>query len=488
MALSGWQQNTLVFVGALFMFALMSQLRCSMNIANKPQQHQTARHADEAANSVAGALSHADMALSPSAADTQPDNGAPATQATSTTPRPVAVTPAAPPATTAAEKKPSVEEGVVSVMCVCVCDLGGLSGLPRLCSPEKGHCGREGYGNNGLHPPDPPPPAALHPTPPPSSSLPARCCDLIPTPHQLFLLLPPHPRSKFRGKDLGFAHMTRGYYDAGCNGKRLDYCRYVSTSTDPYFSCAIHGAEKEYTDRGVYQEADFDANKVHADCVAGGKPRVRLPPTTTAPPPLSDKLPDIKPARGPGKKPMVVVMLPMTSRGLQLSSLESTPMYRTALPTIVRTTAADKADFDVFVYAGYDKSDNFWHPLAPKARSYQHVEIRFIECDCDNMVCNTNCVMRKVWGGGCATTSAVPVSKSAHTPLQQQAYDDGADYFFRSNDDTEFVSHGWIPNFVKRLARMNPPNVGLVGPNCRQGNVAILTHDFTHRTHMEVRV
>lgn len=27
---------------------------------------------------------------------------------------------------------------------------------------------------------------------------------------------------------------------------------------------------------------------------------------------------------------------------------------------------------------------------------------------------------------------------------------------------------------------------GAVGPLCRQGNTKILTHDFTHRTHMEV--
>lgn len=27
---------------------------------------------------------------------------------------------------------------------------------------------------------------------------------------------------------------------------------------------------------------------------------------------------------------------------------------------------------------------------------------------------------------------------------------------------------------------------GAVGPLCRQGNTKILTHDFTHRTHMEI--
>ena len=32
---------------------------------------------------------------------------------------------------------------------------------------------------------------------------------------------------------------------------------------------------------------------------------------------------------------------------------------------------------------------------------------------------------------------------------------------------------------------MGPP-YGVVGPACKQGNTGIMTHDFTHRTHMEI--
>ena len=38
---------------------------------------------------------------------------------------------------------------------------------------------------------------------------------------------------------------------------------------------------------------------------------------------------------------------------------------------------------------------------------------------------------------------------------------------------------------VCRRQAMGPP-FGAVGPLCRQGNTKILTHDFTHRTHMEI--
>lgn len=34
--------------------------------------------------------------------------------------------------------------------------------------------------------------------------------------------------------------------------------------------------------------------------------------------------------------------------------------------------------------------------------------------------------------------------------------------------------------------RYDPPNVGVVGPWFRSGNIAILTHDFVHRTHIDV--
>ena len=53
------------------------------------------------------------------------------------------------------------------------------------------------------------------------------------------------------------------------------------------------------------------------------------------------------------------------------------------------------------------------------------------------------------------------------------------------NDDTEMAGP-WAVKMMKELAALSPPNVGAVGPLCKQGNQKIPTHDFTHRTHMEV--
>lgn len=69
--------------------------------------------------------------------------------------------------------------------------------------------------------------------------------------------------------------------------------------------------------------------------------------------------------------------------------------------------------------------------------------------------------------------------------ITKVAYDMGADYIYRVNDDTEMAGP-WARRMMDELGRLDPPNLGAVGPLCKQGNVKILTHDFTHRTHMEV--
>lgn len=60
------------------------------------------------------------------------------------------------------------------------------------------------------------------------------------------------------------------------------------------------------------------------------------------------------------------------------------------------------------------------------------------------------------------------------------------DYYYRVNDDTVMETTGWTEKFIDELERFNPPRVGVVGPWFREGNVVILTHDFVHRTHVDI--
>lgn len=75
----------------------------------------------------------------------------------------------------------------------------------------------------------------------------------------------------------------------------------------------------------------------------------------------------------------------------------------------------------------------------------------------------------------------------AMNAMARAAYDAGADYFYRVNDDTE-IQTPFASAFIQQLASvaLGGVPVGVLGPSCAQGNTQILTHDFVHRTHMEI--
>ena len=68
--------------------------------------------------------------------------------------------------------------------------------------------------------------------------------------------------------------------------------------------------------------------------------------------------------------------------------------------------------------------------------------------------------------------------------MARSAYEGGADYFYRVNDDTEMLAN-WPDKFVKAINTLPRP-YGALGPVCHQGNQKILTHDFVSRLHMEI--
>lgn len=76
----------------------------------------------------------------------------------------------------------------------------------------------------------------------------------------------------------------------------------------------------------------------------------------------------------------------------------------------------------------------------------------------------------------------------AHTDAIMAAYKEGADYAYRTNDDTKFPEvKFWADLWILNLRSRKPlPNVGVVGPACGEGATWILTHDFTHKTHVVI--
>jgi len=143
-------------------------------------------------------------------------------------------------------------------------------------------------------------------------------------------------------------------------------------------------------------------------------------------------------------------------------SLADTSLQTLLIPSIERTvTEQELKDWDVRLYLGIDHDDAFW---LQHHESFQHPEWLTID--------------RGFY--------EVPEHKVPFNEMMKHAYDDGAEYMVRINDDTEFVTKGWITMGVEALRAFEPPSVGVVGPTCKQGNTAIMTHDMVHRTHLEI--
>ncbi len=57
----------------------------------------------------------------------------------------------------------------------------------------------------------------------------------------------------------------------------------------------------------------------------------------------------------------------------------------------------------------------------------------------------------------------------------------------RINDDSESTTTSWITAATSALKSFSPPNVGVVGPICKQGNKGIMTHDMVYApTHLSI--
>ena len=143
------------------------------------------------------------------------------------------------------------------------------------------------------------------------------------------------------------------------------------------------------------------------------------------------------------------------------NSLPETSLQALLIPSIRRTiTEEELYKWDVRLYLGIDDGDAFWLKHHKNLKSPPWLTVDF---------------------GFYPVTGRIPFNE-----MMKHAYDDGAEYFVRINDDTEFKTSGWITHGVKTLQGFDPPNVGVVGPACRQGSNTIMTHDMVHRTHLSI--
>mmetsp|Transcript_23570 Transcript_23570/g.53504 ORF Transcript_23570/g.53504 Transcript_23570/m.53504 type:complete len:370 (+) Transcript_23570:1-1110(+) len=142
-------------------------------------------------------------------------------------------------------------------------------------------------------------------------------------------------------------------------------------------------------------------------------------------------------------------------------------------------TPEERRDYRVELILGYDDTDEFWQShtreLRPRRKHGESGDYAGHEVIPLNFVS-----IRKDPDG--KRPNRIPFNE-----LLQAAREYGATYITRINDDTEFLTSGWITVATKALGSLFPPNVGVVGPFCKQGNVRIMTHDFVHAsTHLSI--
>jgi hypothetical protein len=161
------------------------------------------------------------------------------------------------------------------------------------------------------------------------------------------------------------------------------------------------------------------------------------------------------------KRPIIAILVATRSEKGSLP-LPETLFHKCLLASVFKTvTEQELEEWDVRLYVAIDDDDTFW------LENFVKLQV-------------------PVWLG--VTVGTFPKRKN-HIPfneIAEMAYDDGADYFCRVNDDTDFITNAWITAGTTALKKYDPPNLGVVGPTCDQGNKQILTHDMVHRTHLDI--
>jgi hypothetical protein len=161
------------------------------------------------------------------------------------------------------------------------------------------------------------------------------------------------------------------------------------------------------------------------------------------------------------KRSRVVVVAPSRSQK-SWRSINDATLHTILLPSLKKTISQNPHSHDVHVAVVVDAVDTFWQEQnIAKVMGEHALPISFL----------------------------ITRTHPGHIPFNEGcavAYEYGAEYIVRVNDDSEFVSHRWLEMAILELMNFRPRHVGVVGPRCDEGNTHILTHDMVHRTHLDI--
>uniref|UniRef100_A0A7S4MRJ8 Uncharacterized protein n=1 Tax=Odontella aurita TaxID=265563 RepID=A0A7S4MRJ8_9STRA len=170
----------------------------------------------------------------------------------------------------------------------------------------------------------------------------------------------------------------------------------------------------------------------------------------------------------PREKPILAIICGSRSQSTW-ERLADAPLQSVLVPSLGRTIWENETTtWDTRLYVAIDEDDRFWQ----ERYNNDTVDLGLTKPSWLTLVFASFIKDPN-------STNRIPFNDIARV-----AFNDGAEYFVRVNDDTEFVTPGWITLGTSKLRSFDPPNVGVVGPICHQGNTEILTHDMVHRNHM----
>jgi len=174
--------------------------------------------------------------------------------------------------------------------------------------------------------------------------------------------------------------------------------------------------------------------------------------------------------------PFVAVCVAATSRGTHFKvgdDLSDLALFAYLLPSFTRTA---ECGFRYVVSLAFDKGDPFYDSAAGQQEIQDwfkvNVQRKLFEVGITCVLVLTSCENKDKIPG------------PAFEAMTQAAFKMGAEYIYRVNDDTEFMVP-WTRKFVDTLQGMGSP-FGVVGPSSHNTDDRILTHDFVHRTHLQI--
>ena len=176
---------------------------------------------------------------------------------------------------------------------------------------------------------------------------------------------------------------------------------------------------------------------------------------------------------GDDGQPLIAILAATTTRRVKKPTIQKIALFTLLLPSLVRTL---DCGFRYVYVMGYDMGDPYYDNKKglgevvswfsreiEQPMKEQGISIRLATVRVDNKVKKPGPVF---------------------LAMARHAYGLGAEFFYRVNDDTEFRGH-WPKAFTEALMSLTPP-YGVIGPASLTSNLVILTHDFVHRTHMDI--